>query len=868
VPRYSGQQAREAVEASFSYADALRRLGLRPAGGNHAVIRHWVDEVWRIPTDHFDQDRRLRLRARQRIQPLEEVLVERSNDNRTRLKRRLFGAGLTQPACVFCGQGEVWHGRFMGLILDHANGVADDNRLENLRILCPNWQLDARHSLWAGESAALPNPAGESAALRTPRLPALCRALSAQVRRAARLLEDLRPSFARHHDPATRTSQGGASALRTADGGADRPRLVGGRPASRSVGQRGAQVGVIRNSGLDPLSGVQDYPGRGGSLRPTHSSRRNSVWRCVIAARMATCVSRSPRARAPGATNPERLGEQLALLLDGASARSRVLNTSAFTDAAAIAAVLIERAIPTPAVPPARRPSTKTRRAVWRGDGWHTRTTEICVEFRFLSKHWRLWSSPATPRDEADPPMESETLSRTLRIPWARIRRFGVAAVGMALALMVAGGAWSVTSTLAAVDHRGPDRGAHGLRTIRSVGSSGTVTGPCAWTAKQGGGTLPTGLIGDLDADATYWETSWEPEPGAEATFQGTFPMSRYMSFSVYSLTGQLVTHLYDAQLTPDSGVNAFQSGRTGTGTYTVNVVAGSAPAQPASNTLYTGSNEGVPLVIVYRIYDSNAATDTGGVGLPSEVTSQDGISTSYSGCYDGIDNDLAHPAAADPVGATAAPAVAPRARADAPQPFNLLDTDARPDVTPGEPRVPEWIALNSHINNPNNFTDPDTGYLAADLYPAPDEVVVARIKVPTFPDTDVGQPVWTARRQVRYWSICVYYSTNVLSGCIHDAAAVTVRGQATFVISSTQPANATPADGINWLPLGSGPGNGAPALNVIVYRQILASSTFRAAIANVRSDLPILSMGSYYPKSAYCTLTAFEEHGVRACLR
>jgi hypothetical protein len=50
-------------------------------------------------------------------------------------------------------------------------------------------------------------------------------------------------------------------------------------------------------------------------------------------------------AREAGATNPEQLGEQLALLLDGASARSRVLNTDAFATAAAIAAVLIANAI-------------------------------------------------------------------------------------------------------------------------------------------------------------------------------------------------------------------------------------------------------------------------------------------------------------------------------------------------------------------------------------------------------------------------------------------------------------------------------------------------------------------------------------------
>ena len=57
-------------------------------------------------------------------------------------------------------------------------------------------------------------------------------------------------------------------------------------------------------------------------------------------------------AREAGATNPERLGKQLALLLDGASARSRVLDTSTFSTAAGMAAVLIDSAIPTAAVPP------------------------------------------------------------------------------------------------------------------------------------------------------------------------------------------------------------------------------------------------------------------------------------------------------------------------------------------------------------------------------------------------------------------------------------------------------------------------------------------------------------------------------------
>jgi hypothetical protein len=73
-----------------------------------------------------------------RERPLGDVLVPDSNYNRGNLKRRLLRSGLLEPRCELCGQDEQWRGRRMSLVLDHINGVSNDHRIENLRMVCPN----------------------------------------------------------------------------------------------------------------------------------------------------------------------------------------------------------------------------------------------------------------------------------------------------------------------------------------------------------------------------------------------------------------------------------------------------------------------------------------------------------------------------------------------------------------------------------------------------------------------------------------------------------------------------------------------------------------------------------------------------------
>jgi hypothetical protein len=139
TPRFTEQQAREAIAGARSWSEALRNLGYCTSGANPRTLQNWAAR-WGISTDHFDPYAASREALLRRVmkRPIEEILVPNSTYCRSNLKARLYDEGLKQPVCELCGQGEAWRGKIMGLILDHVNGVRNDNRIENLRIVCPN----------------------------------------------------------------------------------------------------------------------------------------------------------------------------------------------------------------------------------------------------------------------------------------------------------------------------------------------------------------------------------------------------------------------------------------------------------------------------------------------------------------------------------------------------------------------------------------------------------------------------------------------------------------------------------------------------------------------------------------------------------
>lgn len=139
---WSDDELIAAVKGSKSYRAVIIQLGLVPAGGNYVQIRQAIERL-KIDVGHFtgqgwNEGWKSDYRRERRIQELDAVLISGSRVQSHGLKKRLFHAGLKEAKCELCGWCEMSLDGRIPVELDHINGDRYDNRLENLRILCPN----------------------------------------------------------------------------------------------------------------------------------------------------------------------------------------------------------------------------------------------------------------------------------------------------------------------------------------------------------------------------------------------------------------------------------------------------------------------------------------------------------------------------------------------------------------------------------------------------------------------------------------------------------------------------------------------------------------------------------------------------------
>jgi len=124
-----------AIENSVTISDVLRKLNLKIRPGNYFTINKFIKEN-DINISHMIGKKIGR--GGTKSKRLDEILVSNSFYSRSRMKKRLLENGILKNQCSICGMLPEWQGKPLMLILDHINGCNSDNRIENLRILCPN----------------------------------------------------------------------------------------------------------------------------------------------------------------------------------------------------------------------------------------------------------------------------------------------------------------------------------------------------------------------------------------------------------------------------------------------------------------------------------------------------------------------------------------------------------------------------------------------------------------------------------------------------------------------------------------------------------------------------------------------------------
>ena len=134
---WTDEQLITAVAEGNGYRSTLTSLGLQPRGGNYAQLKKYILE-YNLDTSHWNGqgwNRGRKFPTKKTF--VQDKLTADSNWNTNVLRRQLISSGMFEHRCQGCNLNS-WLNNLIPLELDHINGIRTDNRIENLRILCPN----------------------------------------------------------------------------------------------------------------------------------------------------------------------------------------------------------------------------------------------------------------------------------------------------------------------------------------------------------------------------------------------------------------------------------------------------------------------------------------------------------------------------------------------------------------------------------------------------------------------------------------------------------------------------------------------------------------------------------------------------------
>jgi len=127
----------EAVKESNTFAEVIRKLKLSNYGANSRTIKKYIAKLSLSAAHFLTRGEQLKI-ARSKIKTLTiDQIFSINQVDRKHVKNTILENNLVAYECANCHI-TSWQGQELSLHLDHINGINNDNRLENLRFLCPN----------------------------------------------------------------------------------------------------------------------------------------------------------------------------------------------------------------------------------------------------------------------------------------------------------------------------------------------------------------------------------------------------------------------------------------------------------------------------------------------------------------------------------------------------------------------------------------------------------------------------------------------------------------------------------------------------------------------------------------------------------
>lgn len=138
IYKLSDEQFVELLKKSSTISEVLFKLGYTAKGNSwgYSQVKRRMDDL-NLDCSIFKGKSAVIKTAKLNNVKKEDILKENCKHQRTVLRRYVIKNNLIPYKCAICGCTE-WQGKTLSLELDHINGINNDNRLENLRFLCPN----------------------------------------------------------------------------------------------------------------------------------------------------------------------------------------------------------------------------------------------------------------------------------------------------------------------------------------------------------------------------------------------------------------------------------------------------------------------------------------------------------------------------------------------------------------------------------------------------------------------------------------------------------------------------------------------------------------------------------------------------------